>query len=277
MLISSVSQAQTQGLSASGNSEVTVADAAEIFGIGAREIVIDGTLDLELDTLETGLFGFVDGDLFGGFFGSFDALTENSSAVSIDLQNESGAVIGTLTSSTLTRFSFVTLGFMLEPEREEFSAVFTFENVVFTSTDASTAGIAVDRFTITTTDRDFPGEAGIDPERGIIPDDFFANVTNGSFRIDESKLEIVFTNDGTSFNVDTVGILQSDPNQQFSLFPISTLLGDINLDGQVNFLDISPFISVLTSGDFQAEADLNEDGLVNFLDIGLLILVFPGA
>ena len=41
------------------------------------------------------------------------------------------------------------------------------------------------------------------------------------------------------------------------------LLGDVNLDGLVNFLDISPFISRLADMENQAEADLNEDGVVN--------------
>ena len=49
------------------------------------------------------------------------------------------------------------------------------------------------------------------------------------------------------------------------------LLGDVNLDGLVNFLDISPFISRLADMENQAEADLNEDGVVNFLDISPFI------
>ena len=50
------------------------------------------------------------------------------------------------------------------------------------------------------------------------------------------------------------------------------LLGDVNRDGLVNFLDISPFIGVLANvGDNQAEADTNEDGIVNFLDIAPFI------
>ena len=50
------------------------------------------------------------------------------------------------------------------------------------------------------------------------------------------------------------------------------VLGDLNLDGVVNFLDISPFIQVLTtSGGFQAEGDINESGTVDFLDISEFI------
>ena len=45
------------------------------------------------------------------------------------------------------------------------------------------------------------------------------------------------------------------------------LLGDCNLDGVVNFQDIQPFIDVLSSQSFLAQADCNQDGMVNFLDI----------
>ena len=49
------------------------------------------------------------------------------------------------------------------------------------------------------------------------------------------------------------------------------LLGDVNQDGDVNFLDISPFISILSDGGDQAEADINGDGSVDFLDIAPFI------
>ena len=55
------------------------------------------------------------------------------------------------------------------------------------------------------------------------------------------------------------------------------LLGDVNRDGIVNFLDISPFIGVLTASGVQAEADVNQDGVVNFLDIAPFIGVLTGA
>ena len=49
------------------------------------------------------------------------------------------------------------------------------------------------------------------------------------------------------------------------------LLGDCNLDGNVNFQDISSFINVLSTQDFLAQADCNQDGGVNFLDISPFI------
>ena len=52
-----------------------------------------------------------------------------------------------------------------------------------------------------------------------------------------------------------------------TVVPATTLLGDINLDGAVDFLDIIPFIAILSSQSFQEEADLDENGEVNFLDL----------
>ena len=49
------------------------------------------------------------------------------------------------------------------------------------------------------------------------------------------------------------------------------MLGDVNRDGTVDFFDISPFISVLSAGSFQAEADINGDGMVDFFDISPFI------
>jgi len=48
---------------------------------------------------------------------------------------------------------------------------------------------------------------------------------------------------------------------------IEFLLGDCNQDGVVNFLDISPFIAIISAGDYLGQADVNEDGAVNLLDI----------
>ena len=49
------------------------------------------------------------------------------------------------------------------------------------------------------------------------------------------------------------------------------VLGDVDQNGLVNFLDIGPFISILSGDGFLAEADTNEDGMVNFLDISSFI------
>ena len=49
------------------------------------------------------------------------------------------------------------------------------------------------------------------------------------------------------------------------------LLGDVNLDGSVNFLDINPLINLLSTNSYQCEGDVNESGAVDFLDISPFI------
>jgi hypothetical protein len=55
------------------------------------------------------------------------------------------------------------------------------------------------------------------------------------------------------------------------------LLGDVNLDGFVNLLDVAPFVALLSSGGYQAEADINQDGLVNLLDVMLFVDLLGGG
>ena len=45
------------------------------------------------------------------------------------------------------------------------------------------------------------------------------------------------------------------------------LLGDINCDGFVDLLDIDPFVTLITSGVFEAKGDINDDGVVDLLDV----------
>jgi hypothetical protein len=53
-------------------------------------------------------------------------------------------------------------------------------------------------------------------------------------------------------------------------------LGDVNLDGMVDFADIPAFISVLISGEYQLEADVDQSGMVNFDDIPAFIAILIG-
>ena len=54
------------------------------------------------------------------------------------------------------------------------------------------------------------------------------------------------------------------------------LLGDVNLNGTVDFFDISPFISLLSGDGFLDQADINRDGIVNFFDISPFISILSG-
>ena len=55
------------------------------------------------------------------------------------------------------------------------------------------------------------------------------------------------------------------------------LLGDANCDNEVNFLDIAPFIQILSAGGDKPQADANEDGDVTFLDIAPFIVLLSNA
>ena len=66
-----------------------------------------------------------------------------------------------------------------------------------------------------------------------------------------------------------------DHNSSFAVASTETskpiLLGDCNLDGFVNFSDISTFISTLSMENYLEQADTNQDGIVDFADISSFI------
>ena len=65
--------------------------------------------------------------------------------------------------------------------------------------------------------------------------------------------------------IDSISITQT--------FGLSVLLGDSNLDGVVDFLDIPAMIGILLSGVYLEQADCNEDGELDFSDITPFIAI----
>ena len=55
------------------------------------------------------------------------------------------------------------------------------------------------------------------------------------------------------------------------------LLGDVNSDGQVNGLDVDPFVNILLNGPYDPTADMNEDGAVNGLAVELFVAAGVGG
>ena len=108
-----------------------------------------------------------------------------------------------------------------------------------------------------------------------LDDDLVFDVNNIRFRdvetfaIDGFYFSTFFGGSGSQWNT------SKDEVAFFDDFRISVpnplLLGDVNGDGTVNFLDISPFIAVLSAGGFQEEADINQNTVVDFLDISFFI------
>ena len=81
----------------------------------------------------------------------------------------------------------------------------------------------------------------------------------------------------------TVTVTRANVQLLFSAVTIEAVgdnfeLGDVNRDGEVDFLDIAPFIAVVTAPDgFQFEADINGDGMVDFLDIVPFVTLLTGG
>ena len=75
----------------------------------------------------------------------------------------------------------------------------------------------------------------------------------------------------TGANTSGVGLALDNFSPSTPAVPV--ILGDVNLDGAVIFLDIASFIALLSSGEFQTEADIDQNGEVDFLDIAPFIVI----
>ena len=83
---------------------------------------------------------------------------------------------------------------------------------------------------------------------------------------------------GDGFDDIIVGALGGDYIQVFvsvAVLPGCTL-GDVNMNGVVDFNDIPEFVTVLLGNTFQCEADCDENGLINFDDIPAFVTILLG-
>jgi hypothetical protein len=89
--------------------------------------------------------------------------------------------------------------------------------------------------------------------------------------------EAVFLEDDQShrYRFTMAGAAANHP--ELALTFIDLALADVNLDGEVNGLDVDPFIDVLLSGLYQQEADMNEDQVVNGLDVDPFVAAVVGG
>ncbi|MEM9410782.1 MAG: hypothetical protein AAGA30_06685 [Planctomycetota bacterium] len=58
--------------------------------------------------------------------------------------------------------------------------------------------------------------------------------------------------------------------------PNKTILGDVNCDGDVNLLDVAPFVDLIANGGFSEKADVNLDGVVDLLDVQPFVDLLAG-
>ena len=54
------------------------------------------------------------------------------------------------------------------------------------------------------------------------------------------------------------------------------LLGDVNCDGNVDLLDVSPFVDLLINGGTNVKADINQDGFIDLLDVSPFVDLLTG-
>ena len=66
-----------------------------------------------------------------------------------------------------------------------------------------------------------------------------------------------------------------DSNQLLTI--TEALQGDANLDGTLNLLDVSPFVSQIINVTYSPEADVNGDGVVDLLDVAPFVRILTGG
>ena len=211
-------------------------------------------------------------------------IRSSDAQVSIEISNlefANGSLVGSITFSASGQTSQDFLlanaieddpNSLLFDVGENFFAGFSAE---FGSPRPSLGGVPVDFISITSSSD--PGGSSFNSVAiefaDIVPAGSSLSDLNGTFTfnggVDEDLIETL-PNAGVFVLDDRIRGIGS---LTVTVVPESILLGDINLDGVVTFLDISPFIAILSSGGFQAEADVDESGEVNFLDISHFIAI----
>ena len=79
----------------------------------------------------------------------------------------------------------------------------------------------------------------------------------------------------TSFGVDENNELFICANS--NIYKLTSSLGDINSDGDLNVLDIVSLVNIILSNDYSDIADLNFDNTINILDVVLLVNAVLGS
>ena len=117
-----------------------------------------------------------------------------------------------------------------------------------------------------------------------VPDEIICREVNGGNNMVSQDDRTVHFGLGNQSAIDKLtvrwpsGIVQFyfdvDSNQLLTIF--ESVQGDVNHDGTVDLLDISPFVNQLTNGNFSLEADVNGDGTVNLLDVAPFVRILAG-
>ena len=111
-------------------------------------------------------------------------------------------------------------------------------------------------------------------------DEFSTPATNGEWELTTRSWNS--ESSGTAL-IEIINTTSQFGGNDFALDELSfnliadVLLGDVNLDGAVDLLDVAPFVELLTNGRFQVEADINQDGEVDLLDVAPFVDLLTGG
>ena len=150
-----------------------------------------------------------------------------------------------------------------------FVATYTKTDITYTLSDiVTTDEMGTEPVGATTITYSLSDAVAADPTLQATLDDYTANystLVGDSF----AYLSVQKTGNGNATIINSFEIAVSSAED--------CLLGDVNEGGAVDFLDIVPFISLLSGRGFQCEADINVDGMVDFLDIAPFIGILTGG
>ena len=164
-------------------------------------------------------------------------------------------------------------GLGTESSNFNFDESWTFEfdvDVVVTQLDFTSLNVAGEELEIT-----IEGVMGAfvfaDGAEGDIFDDPFAGqtITAGT----DVTLRGVGTQLTTGARVSTMTVMLAGSTGGDCDFE----LGDVNQDNEVDLLDVTPFVNLITAGVFQCEGDINVDGAVDLLDVTPFVAILTGT
>ena len=148
-----------------------------------------------------------------------------------------------------------------------FVATYTATDIVFTLSDIVTVNATgSEPVGATSFSYSFTDAVAADASLQGALDDYIANystLVGNSF----GYFSFQKTGSGNSTTISDFSVVVTEPG---------VLLGDVNLSGFVDFDDISPFITLLANGEFQAEADIDGSTVVDFDDIAPFIAILAG-
>lgn len=102
----------------------------------------------------------------------------------------------------------------------------------------------------------------------------------------EAITSIALRQDSTTGSVVTVPVLSVGDNFADVLAAVTPSggdcpsgfdRGDVNQDGAIDLLDVTPFVDAITVGSAQCEADVNADGSVDLLDVAPFVELLTGG